>query len=406
MNLLRSYHSADGHPGPVPMNDQLLAGRYRLTQHLARGGMADVWEAADQLLQRRVAVKILHAAHASDPAFIHRFKREAMAAANLSHPNIVSLFDTGEQEGVRYIVMELVEGKTLRDVLREEGSIHPRRAAEIITEVAAALEVTHRGGLVHRDIKPGNIMLRGDGSVKVTDFGIARAWDDSEELTKTGAVIGTATYFSPEQAQGLAADSRSDLYSLGIVLYEILAGRPPFSGESPVSVAYQHVSEFAPAPSTINPDTPPELDAIVMRALEKGPADRYATAEAMREDLLRYLQGLPVEAALNTDVSTRLVETPAIPPPTAPPEEVFRQAIPPPPSRGPSWGVILGVIAALAVTVVAIFYVAQGLSEQDPEALLIDVPEITAFTRAQAEEAIQDADLRIRTTREPSDEVS
>ena len=213
MNLIDSYHSADG--VRRPMNDQLLAGRYRLSQHLARGGMADVWEAADQLLQRRVAVKILHAAHASDPAFIQRFKREAMAAANLSHPNIVSIFDTGEQDGVRYIVMELVEGKTLRDVLREEGSIHPRRAAEITTEVAAALEVAHRGGLVHRDVKPGNIMLRGDGSVKVTDFGIARAWDDSEELTRTGAVIGTATYFSPEQAQGLPADSRSDIYSLG-----------------------------------------------------------------------------------------------------------------------------------------------------------------------------------------------
>ena len=193
---------------------------------------------------------------------------------------------------------------------------------------------------------------------------------------------------------------------MGIVLYEILAGRPPFSGESPVSVAYQHVSEFASAPSSVNADVPPELDAIVMRALEKGPADRYQTSEAMREDLLRYLQGLPVEAALNTDVATRLVETPQMPPPTAPPEEIYRQATPMPPSRGVSWGVILGVIAALVVTVVGFFYVAQGLSTPDPEALLIDVPDITSFTRAQAEEAIQDSDLRIRTTREASDEVS
>ncbi len=399
-----SYHVSD--VVGRPMNQQLLAGRYRLSEHLARGGMADVWEAADQLLQRRVAVKILHAAHSSDPSFIQRFKREAMAAANLSHPNIVSIFDTGEQEGVRYIVMELVEGKTLRDILRAEGSVHPRRAAEIATEVAAALEVAHRGGLVHRDVKPGNIMLRGDGSVKVTDFGIARAWDDSEELTRTGAVIGTATYFSPEQAQGLPADARSDIYSLGIVLYEMLAGRTPFSGESPVSVAYQHVSEFAAPPSTFNPDVSPELDAIVMRALEKGPADRYSTAEAMREDLLRYLQGLPVDAALNTAMATRLVDAPPPPPPTAPPEEAYRQAMPMPPARGISWGVILGVIAVLIVTTVGFFFVARGLGDPDPEALLISVPEITSFTQAQAEEAIQDADLRIQTSREASDEVS
>ena len=271
------------------MNTTVLAERYRLNDHLARGGMADVYSATDELLGREVAVKMLHANYATDDAFVQRFRREAQAAANLTHPNIVSIYDTGKDDGNYFIVMELVEGKTLRDVLRAEGPLLPRRAAEIASEVAAALAVAARGGLAHRDVKPGNILLTETGSVKVTDFGIARAWDDSEELTRTGAVIGTATYFSPEQAQGRLADGRSDIYALGVVLFEMLAGRPPFSGETPVSVAYQHVSEAATVPSSTNPDVPPELDAIVMRALEKDPTNRYQTAEEMRSDLLRFL---------------------------------------------------------------------------------------------------------------------
>ena len=235
---------------------QKLAGRYQLTAHIARGGMAEVFEANDLMLDRQVAVKILHRQFASTETFVARFRKEAQAAANLSHPNIVSIYDWGEEDETYFIVMELIRGRSLRDILKSEGVLLPRRAAEIAVEVASALEVAHRNRVIHRDNKPGNILLSPDGTVKVTDFGVARAWDDSQELTRTGSVIGTATYFSPEQARGEAADGRSDIYSLGVVLYEMLTGRPPFSGETPVSVAYQHVATDPPAPSSLNPDVP------------------------------------------------------------------------------------------------------------------------------------------------------
>jgi len=383
------------------MNTTVLADRYRLTSHLARGGMADVYAATDEILGRKVAVKMLHANYATDEAFIQRFRREAQAAANLTHPNIVSIYDTGKDGGHYYIVMELIEGRTLRDVLRSEGPLLPRRAAEIASEVAAALAVAARGGLAHRDVKPGNILLTETGSVKVTDFGIARAWDDSEELTRTGAVIGTATYFSPEQAQGQPADGRSDLYALGVVLFEMLTGRPPFSGETPVSVAYQHVSESASTPSASNPDVPPELDAIVMRALQKNPANRYQTAEEMRGDLLRFLSGLPVGAA-DPEAATRLVA--ATPPPTVPPDEVYRQMTALPPERRTPWSIIIGSVLLLVVVLVAGLYLLDALQATDAADELVEMPNLLGATSEQAQEELREANLDFILVRRPNDD--
>jgi serine/threonine-protein kinase len=269
--------------------------------------MADVYVAEDRRLGRQVAVKILHSEYAHSEAFVQRFRREAQAAANLTHPGVVAVHDWGEDDGTYFMVMELVQGRNLREVVRSEGALLPRRVAEIGVEVAAALSAAHAQGLVHRDIKPANILLTPDGKVKVADFGIARAFDDEEQLTRTGAVIGTATYFSPEQAQGFTADSRSDIYSLGVVMYELLTGQPPFHGESPVAVAYQHVREEPEAPSDLNPNIPPGLEAVVLAAMAKHPDHRYQTAEDLAMDLRRVLAGQVPLAAPENEAPTRVM---------------------------------------------------------------------------------------------------
>ena len=259
--------------------------------------MALVYRAQDVLLNRPVALKTLYPELSADPLFVERFRREAQAAANLSHPNIVPVFDWGEDEGTYFIVMELVDGTSLADMLRGGRTLTASHSASLMAQVAAALGYAHRNGVVHRDVKPGNILIASDGQVKVTDFGIAQAMSVEDQLAEEGSVMGTATYFSPEQAEGTPVDGRSDIYSLGVVLYEMLAGRPPYIGDSPVAVSTQHVNGTVPPPSEFNTTIPGDLQAIVMEALAKMPERRYQSADELRADLLRFSEGQPVRAA-------------------------------------------------------------------------------------------------------------
>ncbi|GGM78092.1 serine/threonine protein kinase [Longimycelium tulufanense] len=275
---------------------RLLSNRYELGETLGYGGMSEVHRGRDVRLGRDVAVKVLRADLARDPQFQLRFRREAQNAAALNHPAIVAVYDTGETETeygpLPYIVMEYVDGRTLRDIIKSEGPVQPRRAMEIMADVCAALDFSHRHGIVHRDVKPANVMITRSGAVKVMDFGIARAVADGQAaVTQTAAVIGTAQYLSPEQARGESVDARSDVYATGCVLFELLTGEPPFTGDSPVAVAYQHVREDPRAPSAVNPQVPQTLDAIVLKAMSKNPANRYQSAAEMRADLVRVLSG-------------------------------------------------------------------------------------------------------------------
>ncbi|MFD1932681.1 MULTISPECIES: Stk1 family PASTA domain-containing Ser/Thr kinase [Nonomuraea] len=286
---------------------RLLGGRYELDGVVGRGGMAEVYRARDIRLDRIVAIKTLRADLARDHTFQARFRREAQSAASLNHPAVVAVYDTGEDNSdgapVPYIVMEYVDGRTLRDLLRADRRLLPERAVELVDGILRALDYSHRGGIVHRDIKPANVMITRNGDVKVMDFGIARAMADSAAtMTQTAQVIGTAQYLSPEQARGERVDARSDIYSTGCVLYELLTGQPPFTGDSPVAIAYQHVREEPIPPSQIDPEIPKWADAIVLKAMAKDPAQRYQSAGEMRADIQRAMTGMPVEAQTMTMV--------------------------------------------------------------------------------------------------------
>lgn len=392
------------------MSDQgpvVYGGRYELHRRLARGGMADVYLARDQLLDRPVAVKVLFPQYAADPTFVQRFRREAQDSANLNHPNIVGVYDWGEEGGTYFIVMEYVAGRSLADVLRQEGSLLPARAADIGIDMAAALGFAHKNGVVHRDVKPGNVLLSTDGQVKVTDFGIARAIasGQDEDLTQAGQVMGTATYFSPEQAQGRPVDPRSDVYSLGVVLYEMVCGRPPFRGEDPLAVAYQHVQEQPTPPRQINADLDPTLEAIILKCLAKTPQARYPSAEDLRADLRRYREGNQISVATppTTVVAPPPDATQAIPVTSAAPaatssyaayageDDYYEDDYVEPPRRNGAF--IAVMLLLLAVMAGVLFLLAQTLgvfdSGDDEPVALVAVPNVVGQTEDEARATLE-----------------
>jgi beta-lactam-binding protein with PASTA domain/predicted Ser/Thr protein kinase len=289
--------------------DTLFDGRYNIVRKLGAGGMADVYLAEDQELGRRVAIKILNDRHANDEQFIERFRREAKNAAALNHPNIVSIYDRGEAEHTYYIAMEYLDGRTLKELVIGRGAAPVNVAVEYARQILSALRFAHRHGIVHRDIKPHNVLVDREGRVKVTDFGIARA--GTSQMTEAGSIVGTAQYLSPEQARGTEVDQRSDLYSLGIVLYELLTGKTPFDGDTPVEIAMKHLSATPQPPSQLRRDVPRDLDMVVMRALAKDPDARYQSADEMEADLDRVLRGAAVAAA-TTDAATQIIAGAAI----------------------------------------------------------------------------------------------
>jgi eukaryotic-like serine/threonine-protein kinase len=376
------------------MTPHLIGGRYELGEMLGRGGMAEVRKGTDSRLGRVVAVKRLRTDLASDATFQARFRREAQSSASLNHPAIVAVYDTGEEtasdgSGVAqpYIVMEYVAGRTLRDIVREGRKILPERALEITSGVLSALDYSHRAGIIHRDIKPGNVMLTPSGDVKVMDFGIARAISDaSSTMTQTAAVVGTAQYLSPEQARGETVDSRSDVYSAGCLLYELLTGRPPFVGDSPVAVAYQHVREPAMPPSDHDTELPEAIDAIVMKALAKRVEDRYQSAAAMRTDIERYLAGRPVHAVVPPPPPTTTIPSTAATAVGAPlPDEEDDTR-----SRKVLY-VLLGLL--LLALIAAGAYLLPSLFESQPEQ--VQVPDLIGLTEEEARAEIGNANLAV-----------
>ena len=397
---------------------RLLGGRYQVGELLGYGGMAEVHRGRDLRLGRDVAIKMLRTDLARDATFQERFRREAQNSAALNHPAIVAVYDTGEEisstgEKQPFIVMEFVNGRTLKEVLAQEQRLQPRRALEIIADICAALEFSHRHGIIHRDIKPGNVMITQNGQVKVMDFGIARALaSGATTMTQTSAVIGTAQYLSPEQARGEAVDARSDVYAAGCVLFELLVGHPPFVGDSPVSVAYQHVREEPKAPSELNPEVPPDVDAIVLKALAKNPVNRYQSAQEMRADALRAVAGRPV---LATPVMSQ-AETMAMQgAPQWQPQAATTMQRPiaggPPPGqqrRSSSW--VWAALAALGVLVVVVLGVALAMDPDDKNntsagptssaPATISMPQLEGLTNQEAAKALQQAGI-LKVTPEP-----
>jgi eukaryotic-like serine/threonine-protein kinase len=359
----------------VAVSDTLIGtlfdGRYQVVRKLGAGGMANVYLAEDQELGRRVAIKILNDRHANDEQFVERFRREAKNAAALSHPNIVSIYDRGEAEGTYYIAMEFLEGRSLKELIVQRGPAPITVAIEYARQILSALRFAHRHGIVHRDIKPHNVLVDAEGRVKVTDFGIARA--GTSEMTEAGSIVGTAQYLSPEQARGTEVDQRSDLYSLGIVLYELLTGSLPFTGDTPVEIAMKHLSTVPEAPSAKRPEVPRDLDLIVTRALAKDPAERYQNAEDMDADLERFARGGGISPETE-ESATQIMRAPTRPlaetaaTMIAPPRRTTQLPPPPPPvyydleepmHRRPVWPWIAALLFVIAAAIGGWFLYSQ-----------------------------------------------
>ncbi|HZA73089.1 MAG TPA: Stk1 family PASTA domain-containing Ser/Thr kinase [Propionibacteriaceae bacterium] len=394
-------------------DQMVIGGRYELEDLLGRGGMAEVRRAVDTRLGRPVAIKQLRADLATDPTFQARFRREAQSAAGLNHPNIVAVYDTGEETDPRtgtsipYIVMELVEGPTLRDVLRDGRKILPERALELTQGVLDALSYSHRAGIIHRDIKPANVMLTQSGTVKVMDFGIARAVaDTSATMTQTAAVIGTAQYLSPEQARGETVDARSDIYSAGCLMYELLVGRPPFVGDSPVSVAYQHVRETPVPPSQLDPVITPDIDTVTLKALAKDPADRYQSAREMKADITRVLAGQQATAVVPRvgEDATAATPTQVVPPATmvapvaaaGPPLDLDEEE-----ERKPRVGLAIAITAAIILVLgLGAFALYSILTPEQPTVQTVAVPNVLNFPQKLAVEQLEGQELKVSIKKE------
>ncbi len=383
--------------------DTIIDGRYRVISRLGSGGMADVYLAQDQLLGRHLAVKVLHHHFAEDHEFVERFKREASSAAALSHPNIVGIFDRGEWNGTYYIAMEYVAGRSLKAIIREDGALDPVNAIDIVVQILRAARFAHRRGVIHRDLKPHNVILDEEGRARVTDFGIARA--GASDMTLTGSVMGTAQYLSPEQAQGFAVSSASDLYSVGVILYELLTGVVPFEGESAVAIAYKQVSAAPRPPSELNPVIPPSLDAVVMRVLAKDPAQRYSDADELivalerEREVLRAYQGAAIPASYPV-AATALAEPPAtgsmlVVPPMGPPDEEE----PSDEEHGRRWWLWPVLAAVVVAAVAAVLLLTEGNKQ-------VTVPRVVGQTEQAAILALRRAGLQANPTLAPSVRVA
>ena len=387
---------------------QHLSDRYELGEILGFGGMSEVHLGRDTRLHRDVAVKVLRAELARDPSFYLRFRREAQNAAALNHPAIVAVYDTGEADTptgrLPYIVMEYVDGVTLRDIVHNDGPMPPRRALEVIADACQALNFSHQHGIIHRDVKPANILISRTGAVKVMDFGIARAIaDSSNRVTQTSAVIGTAQYLSPEQARGERVDARSDVYSLGCVLYEILTGEPPFEGDSPVAVAYQHVREDPLPPSARRAGISPELDAVVLKALAKNPDNRYQSAAEMRADLVRVHSGEKPEAPKVLTSAERSMMMAARSGPRTDPGRMLASAYGYARSeRGGSvgrWLIAAAILSILTVVITLAINMAGGKSRA------VQVPDVRGQLSADAVATLQNKGFKTRTQQKPDNTV-